>query len=79
MNKKQHLEEYYLKVAQQFDNEKKWTKMQKFLEGFKPKYLEKIIKYHKLECSDYKQYRCLMKTLKESNLTYQNIWDALIP
>jgi len=78
MNKKQRLEKYYQKKAIEFDNERKWNRMRKFLEGFKPKYLEKIIKYHQLPCVDIRQNRCLMKTLRESNLSYQNIWEAII-
>jgi len=74
MNKKQKLAKY----LQQFNQEIQWRKMQRFLEGFKPQYLEKIVKYHNLSCADIRQYRCLMKTLRESNLSYQNIWEAII-
>lgn len=78
MNKKKRLEEYYRRKAQEFDEEQKWHKMRRFLTGFQPQYLEKIIKYHQLPCADIKQHRCQMKTLRESNLSYQNIWDAII-
>ncbi len=77
MSKRKNLEQYYQRLAKQFDDEKRWNKMRRFLEGFKPKYLIKIIEYHNLPCADTNQYRCLMKSLRESNLTYQNVWDAI--
>lgn len=66
------------KWLKQYEKRKRWEKFRKFLEGFKPKYLEIIVNYHHLPCADTRQYRCLMKSLRESKLNYQQIWEAII-
>lgn len=66
------------KLLRKYEERLRWDKLRKFLEGFKPKYLVKIVQYHNLYCADLKQYRCLMKSLRKSNLNYQDIWRAII-
>ena len=66
------------KLLRQYEERKRWERLQKFLWGFKPKYLVKIVNYHNLTCADTNQYRCLIKTLREYKLNYQQMWEAVI-
>jgi hypothetical protein len=50
----------------------------RFINGFKDKQLLLICKYYNLIPADINQRRCLLKVIKKSNLTYQDIWTALI-
>ena len=58
--------------------QEEWGRFQRFLDGFKLKYLQKIIKYHHLPCADIKQQRCIYKSIRESNLSREQIWEAAI-
>ena len=83
MNKRKRLENYYQRKTREFDKRQKWNRMRKYLEGFKPKYLQQIIKYHQLNCVDINQiasYLATVKcfTLREAKLNYQQIWSAVI-
>ena len=56
----------------------KWGNVQRFLNGFKLKYLQKVIKYHHLTCADIKQQRCIYKSIRDAKLNHQEIWEAII-
>jgi hypothetical protein len=50
----------------------------KFISKFKYKELVKIVKYYNLIPADINQRRCLLKVIKNSGLTTQQVWTALI-
>ena len=58
--------------------QEEWVRFQRFLDGFKLEYLQKIIKYHHLTCADIKQLRCIYKSIRDAKLNHQQIWDAII-
>ena len=58
------------------ENEAK--RFQSFLEKFKTKDLQKIIHYHSLACANFSQRRSLLKSLRESNLNYQDVWKTFL-
>ena len=58
--------------------QEEWGRFQRFLDGFKLKYLQKIIKYHQLTCADLKQQRCIYKSIREAKLNHQQVWEAII-
>jgi len=60
-----------------------WEKQQQqkfvhFLDGFTKQDLTKIIVYYQLACANRNQKRCLIKSIRESNLNYQSIWRVFI-
>jgi hypothetical protein len=50
----------------------------KFISKFKYKELVKIVKYYNLIPADIQQRRCLLKVIKNSGITTQQVWTALI-
>lgn len=49
-----------------------------FLNGFYKCHLRTVVQYYHLDCADYNQIRCLRKSIRENNLSFKQIWKALI-
>ena len=68
----------YQKRLINYQEQQRWERFKRFLQGFKRPYVVKIVNYYSLPCADIRQQRCIYKTLREANLTYQHIWEAII-
>lgn len=67
-----------MKSYQQLVKESEKNRRVKFLRGFNECSLEQIVKYYYLPCANFGSLRSLIKSIRDSELTYQQIWQPLL-
>lgn len=70
--------ERLIKKVEAIDREQRKKKFERFLKGFNKGHLRKIVDYYGLGCADLHQERCLVKSIRDSGLQYQQVWTVLI-
>ncbi|WP_342596756.1 hypothetical protein VKI21_12535 [Cyanobacterium aponinum UTEX 3222] len=66
------------KKLQKWREKAEEQRLNNFLLGFRIEHLQKVVLFYDLTCADWKQKRCLVKTIRESKLTYQQIWKPIM-
>ena len=65
------------KKLQRYLTKKEKQRKQRFLSYFDCQTLVTVVKYYKLTCADHRQKRCLCKSIRDSEINYQQIWRAI--